>query len=115
MVEDLDEEDEQYVLIQSAEEEEGGRVVHPAIESFESCLKQFANLVDMGAMVQDKDSQQDDDIEGTSLRESDQNHLIKFANSVFAECDQLLVNKTSSKQGVAPVVASSIKVTGNIL
>jgi hypothetical protein len=127
MVEDLDEEDEQYVLIQSSEEE-GDPVVHPAIESFEECLKQFANLVDMaGGGVKEKQEkekgkgegkgekdEQNDIVDGTSLRESDQNHLVKFANSVFAECDQLLVN-TSTKQGVAPVVASSIKVTGNIL
>ena len=106
MVDGLGEEDEQYVLIESTDED----MVHPAIEGFEDCLKDLVNLVDVDAVVKNNEG----DVHGTSLLECDQNHLVKFANSIFAECDQLLVN-TSTKQGVAPVVASSIKVTGNIL
>mmetsp|Transcript_15113 Transcript_15113/g.38348 ORF Transcript_15113/g.38348 Transcript_15113/m.38348 type:complete len:475 (+) Transcript_15113:2-1426(+) len=113
MVEGLPgEEDEQYVLIESTDADDDASE-HPSIRSFEDCLKEFVNLVDMDAVIRDS-GDEDQHIHGTSLRESDQIHLIKFANSIFAECDQLLVN-TSTKQGVAPVLASSIKVTGNIL
>lgn len=124
MVENLSGEDEQYVLIESTGENGGtAEEAHPAIEAFESCLKGFANLVAMDEVSSETNADggarrssysEEGEIHGTSLGETDQNHLVKFANSVFAECDHLLVN-TSTKQGVAPVLASSIKVTGNIL
>ena len=106
----------QYVLVEARQEGDGDpshpKSQHPAIRVFERCLREVVALVDLSGVSRDSVA---GSIDGTALRESDQTHLIQFANSIFAECDKLLVNSATRQGGIAPAVASTIREAGNLV